>query len=175
MAGTDIVAALRAARLSGDGRAIAGLLDRVHGEVPDALGREVLECLASDDHRVRNPAAVALTEMRVPGAEAALRAALVRPGVAPQSGTLVWSIHEMGGRVSPAEAVHVVEHGSYEARLMLSELVADGMLDLSDRAALPAVLARLDELDEDCGEVGVAASEVLASLQRAGVAELRPW
>ncbi len=175
MAGTDIVAALRAARISGDGRTVACLLDRVQGAVPDALGREVLECLASEDHRVRNPAAVALTEMRVPGAEAALRAALVRPGVASHSGTLVWSLHEMGGRVSPAEAAHVVEHGSYEARLMLSELVADGMLDLSERADLPAALSRLYDLDDDCGEVGVAASEVLAALQRAGVAELRPW
>lgn len=175
MTGTDIVAALRAARLSGDGRGIADILDHTPNPVAEALGLEVLECLASDDHRVRNPAAVALTELKVPGAEAALRAALVRPGVARQSGTLVWSLHEMGGRISPAEAVHVVEHGSHEARLMLSEMVADGMLDLSDRAALPAALSRLDELDEDCGEVGVAASEVLASLQRAGVAELRPW
>jgi len=75
---------------------------------------QILEQTCSS--RVRNAAALALADLRAPGAEDALLNVLMRPDTKGSRGTLLYALEQLGADVPLAVLADIIAEDSYEAR-----------------------------------------------------------
>jgi hypothetical protein len=128
-----------------------------------------LACLGDERPGVRNAGAMTLLDLRDERAPEAVRASLVRPGVAPQSGTLVYVLHELGGHMTLGAALSVARDGSFEARAEMVEMMREGLVEAGDPLVIADVLIELATLSELGDEAGNAATEVVDAFERRSV------
>lgn len=143
-------------------------LDAPASERADRV-RQVTRLLTTTGSRkVRNAAAIALIDLDAKEATGLLLDTLARPEIGPEAGSLVYALDELGGAPSLAAILMLVEHGSYEARSGLVELIQAGRIAPFDRAEAIVASDHLFRLkatsDEETAE---AASSALDAIARA--------
>jgi HEAT repeat protein len=104
----------------------------------------------TNSSRVRNAAALALTDLRAPGAKEALIGLLMRPETKGSRGTLLYALGELRADVPLPALLEIVLDESYEAREEALDLIRRGRIECSAgefagaRVRLQAALASAD-------------------------------
>ncbi len=97
-------------------------------------------------HRVRNVAALLLSDARSVELGPAVVEVLGRPGVMRQAGTLLFAMSEAGVPVPLALLARALEEGSHEARVEACDLIGQGLVsdvDLASEDVMRGVADRL--------------------------------
>jgi HEAT repeat protein len=121
-------------------------------------------------HRVRNAAALALADMRAPGAKDALIRLPKRPDTIRARGTLIYALDELGADVPLPVLADIILNETYEAREEAVGLVAQDRIACSDRelnSARKRFEAALGSADEERSQ---AIRRALGYLQEHGTA-----
>lgn len=165
--GTDAVAPE-----ADEGRIVAELRLRGDGRPacwdPPAI-REIL--CRTGSPRIRNAAAMALSDLRDPEGAVRIAEILGRPETAGSAGTLVHALNAMGADLPFPALENVVRHGSWEAREEALDLLWQGRVVLGEDRTLEDRIAVLRGLAENgAPDVRSAAESCLA-----GIAAVRAW
>lgn len=127
-------------------------------EIEELVGR-------TESHRLRNAAALALADLKAAGAAERLAALLERPDVAPQSGTLLFALDELGGWLPLQSFVAVLRYGSFEGRSEALQFLDAGRVSASDpdarRTAIGHLAAMVAGPDPDAAEAAEEAISIL--------------
>ncbi len=159
-----------------ESRMVALLRDVLAHASPPSVA-EVLRVLeTTPSFRLRNAAALALADLGATSAGERIGALLGRPDVAPQSGTLLFALDELGARLPSESLLNLLRHGSYEGRGEALGLLDAGRVAWADpserRRALDDLAALAAGDDAEAAEAARAALAILA--ESAGVPERTP-
>ncbi|MDP4024702.1 hypothetical protein Q8W71_18910 [Methylobacterium sp. NEAU 140] len=125
---------------------IALLRDR-HGRTPPMEAREIERILdTTTSFRLRNAAALALADLGAAGAAARIGQVLERPEVAPQSGTLLFALDELGASLPLDSFVNILRRGSFEGRAEALHFLDAGRISESGPEARARAVAALAAL-----------------------------
>lgn len=158
----------RAVRPSSDAH-LVGLIDTLARGSPtfskDAqFVQDVLRSTVSP--KVRAAAAMALVDNGVVEAVGALSEVLARPGIAANSGTLLFALNELGGSLALSVAVSIVESGSFEGRGEALTFLEEGRTTAASDGERRDALSALERLAAaqggDCADAAALALEYLA-------------
>ncbi|MCJ2013183.1 hypothetical protein [Methylobacterium sp. J-076] len=150
---------------SDEDRMIALLRDVRDAAAPPSV-EEIARVLATTlSFRLRNAAALALADLGGREGSEWIGAVLGRPDVAPQSGTLLFALDELGGRLPFESLVNIVRHGSFEGRSEALNLLDAGRVASADPAAHRRAL-------EDLASIAVGADHAAAEVAREALAIL---
>lgn len=122
---------------SGDEKAIlAALADLSDGTIGDRQAPDLVSALMlrTDNRAIRNAASITLADIARTEAAQAIVEALRRPGVIGNSGTLLYALHEAGGKIPLSLAIDILEGGSAEAKEECLDLLEIGHYIDTDNA-----------------------------------------
>ena len=116
-------------------------------------------------HRLRNAAALALADLKADGAAERIGVLLRRADVAPQSGSLLFALDELGGTLSLEGLLNILRNGSFEARSEALHFLDADRVSMADPESRRVASAHLTALaagpDPDAA---AAAQDALAML-----------
>jgi hypothetical protein len=151
---------------SGDEERMIARLRAVRDEPQSLTVAEIEELIGrTASHRLRNAAALALVDLKAVGAAERIGALLERPDVAPQSGTLLFALEELGGWLPLQSFVTVLRYGSFEGRSEALHFLDAGRVSVPDpdarRTAIGQLAALVAGSDPEAAEAAEEAVSIL--------------
>lgn len=134
-----------------------------------AVVEEALTLLrTTPSSRVRNAAALVLTDLNADSAGENIIEVLRRPDVAGSSGTLLFALNEIGASIPLSLLVSLVEHGSFEGRAEALIFMEEGRITHVDETGLQTARQTFEKLtgQEGHAEGAEAAQQALVYLDK---------
>lgn len=127
----------------GDDDGVIEILDRVTTDWAKRIADIQTVLLQTSSVKVRNAAAVAPVDMNAKAACDTIVTVLRRPDIAPEAGTLLYALDELGASLPLDVAICLIENGSYETRAETLLLLQAGRITPFETDARDAAVLRL--------------------------------
>jgi nucleoid DNA-binding protein len=160
--------ALELARISGDEDRIVAELRKTKSSEGNRAEQVAGILRQTSSPRVRNAAAIALADMRIPTAAQVLIEILDKPENRKQSGTLLYALEEIKAKVPLRTLVNIILEGSFEARQEAIDLIESRLVKSTETEIHQSVdgLKRATPSDKEQAASISRALKAISSLHR---------